>query len=112
MNIKRRMKKLRQIRYIFVIVSILTAIALVVFGLFWQLDVIIAASVFLVMFITGLFVVLNFEKVRKETSAEIESNLDQGSKEALNFADVGVLVYNEEFIITWLSSLFSFCIIV
>lgn len=100
------MKKLRQIRYIFAIVSILTAIALVVFGLFWQLDVIIAASVFLVMFITGLFVVLNFEKVRKETSAEIESNLDQGSKEALNFADVGVLVYNEEFIITWLSSLF------
>ena len=100
------MKKLRQIRYIFAIVSILTAIALVVFGLFWQLDVIIAASVFLVMFITGLFVVLNFEKVRRETSAEIESNLDQGSKEALNFADVGVLVYNEEFIITWLSSLF------
>ncbi len=100
------MKKLRQIRYIFAIVSILTAIALVVFGLFWQLDVIIAASVFFIMFITGLFVVLNFEKVRKETSAEIESNLDQGSKEALNFADVGVLVYNEEFIITWLSSLF------
>lgn len=101
------MKKLRQIKWLAGIVSLLIAVALIVMFFVLKMDVFIAMSIYFAMLVVLFFTVYAFERIRQETGEEIEKNLDQGIKDALNFAYVGMLVYNEEFVITWMSSLFA-----
>ena len=101
------MKKLRQVRFTFVIVSIVVLLGLLLLHFVFDFDIFVGLSVYFTMFVLIVFIVTSFDKVSRETGEEIEKNLDQGSKEALKFADVGVLVYNEEFVITWLSQIFA-----
>lgn len=101
------MRKLKQVRLLAAIVSIALLLGMLFLSLVLKMDVLIAATVYLIMLIALGITIYSFDKIRLETSEKIEANLDAGSKEALKFADVGVLVYNEEFVITWMSSLFN-----
>lgn len=100
------MKKLRQVRWLGIIASLAIFAALGIAYFVFRLDITIAFAVFLVMLVILAFTIFSFSKLRSETVKEINDSLNQGNKDALNFANVGVVVYNEEFVITWMSSLF------
>ncbi len=101
------MSKLRQIKILAGVVSVVLLLGLAILSFFLQIDILIAGSVYLVMLVVLVITINSIDTVRQETGEEIEKSLKKGNTEALKFASVGILVYNEEFVITWLSSLFK-----
>ena len=68
----------------------------------------IAALIVWIVFICAFF---GFWKSLKEhgmkTEVDISRVLGKDAKDALNFGDVGILTYNEEYIVTWASPFFK-----
>ncbi len=101
------MSKLRQIKILAGVVSIVLLLGLAILSFFLHIDILIAGTVYLVMLVVLVITIHSIDTVRQETGEEIEKSLKKSNSEALKFASVGILVYNEEFAITWLSPLFK-----
>ena len=87
--------------------SIVLLLGLAILSFFLHIDILIAGTVYLVMLVVLVITIHSIDTVRQETGEEIEKSLKKSNSEALKFASVGILVYNEEFAITWLSPLFK-----
>lgn len=69
---------------------------------------IIIPLIFLVFFIAILVLIYSFlDSVRIEENNQIEKNLDVSLRQALQKGKVGVLIYNDDYEITWMSDFFG-----
>ncbi len=101
------MKNLRN--FIIVISVIMVLLGLVIFALYWLFDINVIAMVIVygvcIFVLVASFIAIN--KWRKDTDRYSEVELDRSIDEAIELANVGMLVYNENHEVTWTSTLFK-----
>lgn len=101
------MKRLQRLRIFSLLACISVGLFLAAMGIFLKFDIRIATIAYLAMAVI-LFAAFYFHDIiRQESRGEVEENLDKGIKDALSDARVGILVYNEDLEITWMSSVLT-----
>ena len=100
------MKKRTFIR-VFTVVTILTVLgALLAMYFLFHMDIFLAAGVALVMLINILVLYFSVDSLRIESSREIESSLDAVNSQLYKDGDLGILMFDENYEITYQSELF------
>ncbi|MBO4358596.1 MAG: DHH family phosphoesterase [Erysipelotrichaceae bacterium] len=100
------MKKRTFIR-VFTVVTILTVVgALLAMYFLFHTDIFLAAGVALVMLINILVLYFSVDSLRIESSREIESSLDAVNSQLYKDGDLGILMFDENYEITYQSELF------
>ncbi len=94
---------------LFIIASlILVALAIIlIVSYFLNLDVLLAAFVYMITLVLFVAVIYLLRKWRKDASAFVEERLDSGVLEAMKVSRIGILIYDEDFIIRYMSPLFA-----
>ena len=100
------MKRRTFITALSVVTTISIILALVVLGLFFSRDIILPAIV------TGVFVLLlimifySLDIIKNETNRQIENQLELSYKEVLSHGDIGIIVYDANYEINFMSDFF------
>lgn len=99
------MKTISKLRISAIILSILIVLILVLLRVIFKMNIGIALLIAFafIVFLFVSFTLLN--KVLTENNKQIEGSLYEGVGDALNIGKVGILTYNEDFQITWMSPL-------
>ena len=100
------MKRLNNLKLLAIVVSAFMVLFLLFLYFVLKQDVLISALIAFILIALVFVVLLSIETIRNESNLEIEKNLDASVVDALNEANVGVMVYNEDFQITWMSNFF------
>ncbi len=101
------MKKSRRIILFVVLIYVLMAVSLIV-NCFLSSEInLLALFVIVVSLTLSVAIYYYFSVYHKQITGDIESNLSSSMSEALKVSQIGILVYNGDYEITWLSYLFS-----
>ena len=87
-----------------VIVAVL--IALLVLGVFFKQNVVLAAFVAALFCILLIVIYFSLDLVRNESNKEIENELELSYKEVLSHGDIGIISYDENYEINFMSDFF------
>ena len=101
------MKKNRKFIVSIVIIYLLMFASLVVNYFIYDRFNILAFSLILLSIIITIAIYSYFSIYHRQITGDIETNLSSSMTEALKISNIGILVYNEDYEITWLSSLFN-----
>ena len=101
------MKKSKRIIIVVVSLYVLLGLALVFNFYLSENKNFLALAILIVSLIISISLYYYFNIYHKSVASDIESNLKGSMNEALKEGKMGILVYNEDYEITWLSSLFS-----
>ena len=101
------MKKSKRIIIVVVSLYVLLGLALVFNFYLSENKNFLALAILIVSLIISISLYYYFNIYHKSVTSDIESNLKGSMNEALKEGKMGILVYNEDYEITWLSSLFS-----
>ncbi len=102
-----KMKKSRRIILFVVLIYVLMAVSLIV-NCFLSSEInLLALFVIVVSLTLSVAIYYYFSVYHKQITGDIESNLSSSMSEALKVSQIGILVYNGDYEITWLSYLFS-----
>ena len=85
-------------------VELLTLICL---ALIFQLDIKIAALYFVINALTMYFLVQSFQEDSQSRVLGVSRILGSNAKEAFQFGQIGMVTYDENYTITWMSELFE-----
>jgi len=99
------MKK-TSIRTICIAVSVITIVILVVLALVFNQNVIIPALISFVFIILLAIMYNNSENVLTVNTKAIEDSIDSSVSEVLKEGSIGLIVYNDDYEITWMSPFF------
>ena len=102
-----KMKKNKRIIIFVVLVYTLMVVSLAVNYFIYSEFNILALVVVAISLILSVSIYYYFSVYHKQITGDIESNLSSSMSEALKVSQIGILVYNEDYEITWLSYLFS-----
>ncbi|MBO7677923.1 MAG: DHH family phosphoesterase [Erysipelotrichaceae bacterium] len=101
------MKRRTFITFLGLFTSIGVILALFVLGVLFNVDVTLSA-VISGLFIACIAIILySIEQMRNDSNKEIENSLELSYKEVLNHGDIGIITYNENFEITFMSDFFE-----
>ena len=89
---------------IFTIAAVI--LSLTALSLFFKQNIVLAAIVAAVFIIVLLIIYYSLDVIRAETNKDIENSLDLTYKEVLEHCDIGILAYNENYEIDFLSDFF------
>lgn len=95
------------VRTLSLAVSGIVLLALAFLYFIMKINVLIALIVAILFIGVLLVVYFMIDSMQEENNKEIENKIDGSVKHALNFAKVGILVYSDDFQITWMSDFFS-----
>ncbi len=100
------MKKLSRLRIAALVISVLAVAFLALLYFVFHVEVLIPASItlFFVVLLLVMFMVL--DQILDENADMIEKSMDIASHSAFLAGDSGILTYNEDLQITWMSSMF------
>lgn len=98
------MKRIRRLWLSVGIATILVGIMLVLLASMLSMSMQIALAVYVAMAVILLASFYFLELFRVENQEEIEANLNEGMRNVLHDAKIGLLVYNETYDITWMSA--------
>lgn len=101
------MNKKRFIKTLSLIVSIIILACIAALYFVFKYDVTLSLVVAVVFIIILLIVYFSIDTMQNEASKEIEKKLDTSTKLALSLSKTGILVYSEEYEITWMSEFFT-----
>ena len=101
------MKKSKRIIIIVVLLYVLLALALVLNFYLSSDKNVLALAILIASLAISISLYYYFNFYHKTITNDIESNLKGSMNEALKEGKMGILVYNEDYEITWLSSLFA-----
>lgn len=101
------MKKNRNFIITVTVVYLLLLVTLVVNYFIYQKFNFLAASIVLFSLVVTIATYYYFSIYHRQITGDIETNLSSSMTEALKLSRIGILVYNEDYEITWLSSLFT-----
>ncbi|MBQ5756835.1 MAG: DHH family phosphoesterase, partial [Erysipelotrichaceae bacterium] len=99
------MKNDRRLKLIMAIGILVIGLVMFILNYIFHLELWFALLVYLLMVALMVAVVLYIDTSRQEMRKDIENNLDEGMRDTLEDAGVGILVYNDNYEITWMSSL-------
>ena len=101
------MKRRTFITFLGLFTSAGVILALFVLGVFFKQDITLSI-VITCAFIACIAVMLySIEQMRSDSNKEIENSLELSYKEVLNHGDIGIITYNENFEITFMSDFFE-----
>ncbi len=101
------MKRRTFITFLGLFTSVGVILALFVLGVFFKQDITLSI-VITCAFIACIAVMLySIEQMRSDSNKEIENSLELSYKEVLNHGDIGIITYNENFEITFMSDFFE-----
>ena len=101
------MKRKTFITFLGVFTSIGVILALFVLGVLFKQDVTLSAVITCVFIACIAIIFYSFEQMRNDSNKEIENSLELSYKEVLNHGDIGIVTYNENFEITFMSDFFE-----
>lgn len=101
------MEKLGRFRLIIGLIIAIVGIALIALYFILDLNVLLALLVYAIFSLIIIFVFYFLNKWQIDNDDYIEDQLDEGVTNALKISGVGVVVYNEAYEVTWMSSLFQ-----
>jgi len=101
------MNKKQILTTITIIVTIISLITMAVNYLVYSVDVILPAVITLAYVVLILVIYSSIGQLKDDISKQIQTNLDSSYDEALIDGKIGVLVYNDEYEITWMSKFFE-----
>ena len=88
-------------------VTIISVIlVLVVLGLFFSMDIILPAIIAFVFILLLALVFYSQDIIKNESNRQIESQLELSYKEVLSHGDIGIIVYDENYEINFMSDFF------
>ncbi|MDO4702250.1 MAG: DHH family phosphoesterase [Erysipelotrichaceae bacterium] len=99
--------KLIKFKYGLSIVIITLFLILSFLGFVLKMDTLLAFTILLIASI-GLYVVIFFyEHYYRDNLTSLQGLVGTGALDALNFAQMGILTYNDDYVITWVSDMFK-----
>ena len=101
------MKRRTFITFLGLFTSIGVILALFVLGVLFNQDVTLSAVISCIFIAVIAFILYSIELVRNDSNKEIEDSLELSYKEVLNHGDIGIITYNENFEITFMSDFFE-----
>jgi len=100
-------KRFEKLNQILILVVLLLALILIMLALIVQMDVILASFIFIVMTVLVSFAYLKMYRISESSMLEIEGLVEAGLKETYEFSEVMTLTFDDDYNITWMSSLFK-----
>jgi len=101
------MKKTTILKLLLGLSIVLSVIAIVIGGFLSKANILFAIIVFVILTGFSVFVLFDFEKIKNKEISTIEENLDGNVLDVMKVSNVGVLMYDNKYEITWVSSLFK-----
>lgn len=82
-------------------------VTLALMSILFKQDILLATFVTIAFSVILLIIYFSLDTMRNESNKQIEKNFDMSYKEALNHGDVGILMYDENYEITFMSDFFN-----
>ena len=101
------MKRRTFITFLGLFTSIGVILALFVLGVLFNQDVALSFVISCIFIAVIAFMLYSIELLRNDSNKEIEESLELSYKEVLNHGDIGIITYNENFEITFMSDFFE-----
>lgn len=101
------MKRINRIVVIFALINLALAIALAVDFILTQSINAVACIILAMAFIMLVVLFFSFTNFHKSVADVVENSISSSMNDALKIGEIGILVYNEEYEITWLSAMFN-----
>ncbi|MBR5342129.1 MAG: DHH family phosphoesterase [Erysipelotrichaceae bacterium] len=100
------MKRKTFITMLSLVVSVGVLLALLALGLFFQVDVFLAAGVAAIFISLLAIIFYSLDLVKNESNREIENALELSYREVLSHGDIGIITYDVNYEITFMSDFF------
>ena len=81
-------------------------LALLILGLFFSQNVLLPSIITAVFILLLVMVFYSLDMIKNETNRQIENQLELSYKEVLSHGDIGILIYDENYEITFMSDFF------
>lgn len=101
------MEKLSRLKRLLILITLTALIFIVAVGYIFKVNFLLALLAILFTLTCIIIIFYNVEKILKEKTQTIENNIETNIKEAIDYAQVGILVYNDDFQITFQSTFFK-----
>ncbi|MDO4940188.1 MAG: DHH family phosphoesterase [Erysipelotrichaceae bacterium] len=101
------MSKRQGLKALIIAIAVATVVALGIAHFVFELNIILASVIALVYLIITFVVFFSYDSLRIESNQEIKESIDKSISDALKQGNVGILVYDELYEITWMSDFFE-----
>ena len=95
------------VRTLSVVVSTIVLLGLAAIFLVFRMDVVLPLVISILFIIVLLVIYYSIDVMQIETNKKIENTLDGSTRYALNIGKIGILIYSDDYKITWMSDFFS-----
>ncbi len=98
----------KETRLLVITISLLLIVGIILsISFFSGIDVLLATFIYFFFLVLFIVVVYFLRKWRKDETAFVEERLDSGVEDAMQVAKIGIVIYDEDFIIRYMSPLFA-----
>ena len=101
------MNKKRFISTLSIVTSIIILLALAILFLVFRVNILIPSIIALIYIVILLVIYFMMDALQEENRKQIENKIEASTRLALNYGKVGILVYSEDYQITWMSEFFA-----
>ena len=95
------------VRTLSAVVSVIVLLIQAILFFVFKQKVLTSLIITIVFIIVLLIIYFSFDTMQKESNKEIEGQIDIATKQALKVGRIGILVYSDDYQITWMSEFFS-----
>lgn len=101
------MNKKNFVRTLSLITCLAVFLSLAILYFVFRQNIMIASVISFVFVFILLIIFYTLDNVQQEAAKLVEKELKDSTKQVLNFGELGILIYNDEYEITWMSELFK-----
>ena len=95
------------VRTLSLVISLTVLLALAALFFIFKKDVLLSLIISILFVGVLLIIYYSIDVMQEENNKKIEANIDVATKQALKFGRVGILVYSEDYQVTWMSEFFT-----
>lgn len=95
------------VRTLSIISSVIILLVIALLSFVFKQDVLIALFSSIVFILILLIIFFSLDTMEYENNKQIQKNLDVSTRNALGLGNIGILVYSDEYEISWMSSFFE-----
>ena len=95
------------VRTISIVVSLIAIVAMFLARVLLKQKILLPIVISIAFIVVLLIIYFSLDVMQKENNKEIEGQIDIATKQALKFGRMGILVYSDDYQITWMSEFFA-----